>query len=191
MKIKKILKIVLFSAVVVTIVAGALLFWQNKKFQLANQKRDSILQKTAIQTNQPDILITVKTSGTKIVIYFTPSEGSDNLLAFSLRLNLKTGYNTLTTNQVEPDGQMLKDGWHFLIKRVSQNSQGEVTVDLSAVFISSDIYKLEGVQQIASIDFSKLLTERELDLNIDKEVTKFISSDGINKVNYLNGNALQ
>jgi hypothetical protein len=188
---KRALKIILFLTVAITVIAGVLLFRQNGKLKPTNQETGISLEKTAVQNVQPDILVTAKTSGTKIVIYITPSEGSDNLLAFSLRLNLKTGYNLLTTDQVEPDQQMIRNGWHFLIKKITKNSQGIITIDLSAVFISSDIYKLEGAQQIASIDFPKLLTEKELDLSIDEEVTKFISSDGVTKINYLNGNKLK
>jgi len=189
-KMKNILKIVPFIFAFIVFALGIVIFVA-KRGSITIPKESTNTTKTSIQTPQSEILVSAKTSGTKIVFTISPKDGIDHLLAFSARLKFKTGYDTLTATQANVNPEMLKSGWHFLINRVSKDNQGVTTLDLSAVYISSDSFILDSPLDIASIDFPKLLTTRELDLEIDNEVTKFISTLEAANIDYSNANNLE
>jgi hypothetical protein len=119
----------------------------------------------------------------QIDIIITPRQNSVILSAFALRAFVKTSPPfLLQTNNLKSNNQLIKDGWSFPFEKLSTDSSGIITVELSAFHIGKSPYPVDKDVVIASITIPYKDGVQIESFSIDNNVTQFLSSDAVSEV---------
>jgi hypothetical protein len=107
----------------------------------------------------------------------------DSVSAFALRAFIKTSPPLLLqTNNLKVNNQLIKDGLAFPFEKLSTDSHGVITVELSAFHIGKNPYLFDKDVVIASITIPDTEGLKIESFSIDNNVTQFLSNDAVSEV---------
>lgn len=129
-----------------------------------------------------------KMTGEKLQIAFLVGEVKKEISGIAVRVSCSWGLNSTPIEfidvnpnklgtQLEVNQELINAGWAFPVNQID-SQEGFATLDLAAVYVSPDGFKVEKKTSLANFYFTTIKGGRALSCNFDPAQTKIISKTG-------------
>jgi hypothetical protein len=171
---------------VITAFAGLLLslviiMFLNQKLNISNNKI-SFQPSTANPAKEVEVTISLAKIQSLVKVTITPKK-EKTISAISIRIT----YNSNGENKpvsFTPDPTLIASGWSFPIKKILVNDTTKlVTIDISAINISTTGYILATPTTLGTINFAEGQEISSLTFSLNKSETKILAKDA-SELNY-------
>jgi hypothetical protein len=126
------------------------------------------------------------TADNQIEVVIKPRNGQEILLtAFSLEGTISSADEMLVLKPgaaVVPNPALTEEKWGFPIAKISQNSKGEIILELSGYHLGQLLYQLDKATVLATIPLASGANQSSLKISLNEENTKFLGTRALERI---------